>query len=798
MQILDPADLFAGDASGKVLAAERHFRLTLVRDPESEDFDIAYSMMAGFFQPRGEVEDRGVLEQWLRADRHHEGLIMRYALVLARDEQGAPAGVRDLMIAVDRGRRRCVSLLSHSFVTEPNRRSGLAAVLRTVPVTISRGYCRELGLDPAEVDTLIVAEMELLDPDNRDSLIRLLAYGRGGFGVIPSSALPYVQPDFGLLSRPGRLAAPIPMLAVVRWVGHEAEPTLPATLVESVITHFEGIHRWATDPDELHFWSRITLEALRNDRRDPIPLTPIPAEPRLIEGFFPFLQSEALLWYPPFQRGGRSLDVAVEREALRLTWAQAPEPETPMTPPLLTDIPGEPRQAEVHTRIPGPRSEALRARHQLFQEARTVHLYQDAKRSLGNYLIDVDGNVLLDIYAHIAALPLGYNHPALLAAWKGGRFDWCAGYRPALGIAPSEEWVELVEGPLRRLAPAGLDHLVTVTTGSEAVENALKAAFIRFAAKRRGGAGWTEEDRLLSMVNRQPGINQLKIISFEGGFHGRSMGALSTTHSKAIHKLDIPAFEWPVAPFPALKFPLAAHHDENQAEEARCRRAVEAIFEAHPGEIAGLIVEPIQGEGGDRHASPGFFAFLRAITATHGAAFIVDEVQTGGGATGQLWAHTAWGLDSPPDIVTFSKKMQIGGFYLQRGWLPVETYRIFNTFLGDPLRAAQLGVIAEVIEQQDLLALVRQSGALLLAGLHELCERHPATLSGARAAGTFAAIDVTDAATRDRLVDEMRQRGVEAGGSGDRSIRFRPALIFAPRHVAEVLSVIGAAARSLS
>jgi 4-aminobutyrate aminotransferase/(S)-3-amino-2-methylpropionate transaminase len=142
--------------------------------------------------------------------------------------------------------------------------------------------------------------------------------------------------------------------------------------------------------------------------------------------------------------------------------------------------------------------------------------------------------------------------------------------------------------------------------------------------------------------------------------------------------------------------------------------------------------------------------------------------------------------------------MQIGGFYLQRGWLPVETYRIFNTFLGDPLRAAQLGVIAEVIEQQDLLALVRQSGALLLAGLHELCERHPATLSGARAAGTFAAIDVTDAATRDRLVDEMRQRGVEAGGSGDRSIRFRPALIFAPRHVAEVLSVIGAAARSLS
>src|SRR4029079_15347418 len=113
-------------------------------------------------------------------------------------------------------------------------------------------------------------------------------------------------------------------------------------------------------------------------------------------------------------------------------------------------IPGEPERVHVATPIPGPASEALRARHGRHQDARTVHVYQDAKRSLGNYLVDVDGNVILDIYAHIAALPIGYNHPALLAAWRGGRFDWCAGYRPALGIAPPAEWVDVVEKTLMR------------------------------------------------------------------------------------------------------------------------------------------------------------------------------------------------------------------------------------------------------------------------------------------------------------------------------------------------------------
>lgn len=466
----------------------------------------------------------------------------------------------------------------------------------------------------------------------------------------------------------------------------------------------------------------------------------------------------------------------------------------PLAPPAIA---GEPARAQVHTAVPGPRSEELRARHGRIQDARTVHVYQDARRSLGNYLVDVDGNVLLDVYGHIAALPLGYNHPDLLAAWREGRFDWAAGYRPALGIAPPAEWVDLVTGPLQRIAPRGLTRLVTVTTGSEAVENAMKAAFIRTIARRRAGALPTAEDLAACMDNRQAAANRLKIASFAGGFHGRSLGALSATRSKPIHKLDIPAFDWPVLPFPALRFPLEQHAAENVEAEARSLQAVEACFRDHPDEIAALIVEPIQGEGGDRHASPHFFRELRRLTSEYGVAFIVDEVQTGGGATGDWWAHSAWDLPEPPDIVTFSKKMQIGGFYLRDDLMPAEPYRIFNTFLGDPLRGAQLGVVIEVAERDHLLRNVRVTGELLLAGLHVLEGDFPSLLANARAAGCFAAIDVRDGFTRDRLVGELRQRGMETGGCGEHGIRFRPALVFGPRHAEEALEHLQAACRAM-
>jgi 4-aminobutyrate aminotransferase/(S)-3-amino-2-methylpropionate transaminase len=461
-------------------------------------------------------------------------------------------------------------------------------------------------------------------------------------------------------------------------------------------------------------------------------------------------------------------------------------------------FPGEPSPASMVTRVPGPRTEELRARHHKHQDARTVHYYQHARRSLGNYAVDVDGNTLLDVYGHIACVPVGYNHPALLEAFRSEKFAWLAGWRPALGVAPPPEWVDLVEGPLMRCAPKGHDRVMTVTTGAEAVENALKAAFAWKMRRRRDGRPWSADDLAAVMKNHQPGVHELKVISFEGAFHGRTLGALSATRSKAIHKLDFPAFDWPVVPFPANRFPLDAHVEENRALEARVLAQIEDVLRAAEGTVAALIVEPIQGEGGDRHASASFFRALRSLLTKYEAAFIVDEVQTALGATGTFWAHEQWHLEEPPDVVTWSKKFQLGGLHLRADFVPTEAYRLFNTFLGDPLRAAQAEVILDVVARDGLIDHTRRTGELLVAGLADLCARYPAVFSQPRGLGTFAAVDVRDAATRDRILDGVRQIGLEAGGSGDRSIRFRPALVFGARHVAEAMERFDHVAKELA
>ena len=450
---------------------------------------------------------------------------------------------------------------------------------------------------------------------------------------------------------------------------------------------------------------------------------------------------------------------------------------------------GEPESISVQTAIPGPASQALRSSQARWMDARSIHFYTDAQRSLGNYIVDADGNVLLDLYGHIAALPLGYNHPDLIAAWEQGRFRWTAGFRPALGVSPPVDYVRCLERSLAHITPAGMDGILTVTTGAEALENAFKIAFLEVMRRRRGGPPSTEEQEA-SMLNAQTEANALKILSFEGAFHGRSLGALSATRSKAIHKVDFPAFDWPVAPVPANTFPLAAHAEENERREAESLAKVEQLLVAAAGTIAGIVVEPIQGEGGDRHASPAFFRSLQRLAKQYGALLIVDEVQTGGGGTGLWWEHTRWELPEPPDVVTFSKKMQVGGCYFRKELMPDLPYRIFNTFLGDPLRLAQLEVIIEVVERDGLLENVRRTGAYLLQQLESLAQEFPELVSQARGQGTWCAFDLPDSTLRDRLVERLRQRGLEMGGCGSRSIRFRPALILQPRHVDEAMALL--------
>ncbi|XP_077867170.1 4-aminobutyrate aminotransferase, mitochondrial-like, partial [Saccoglossus kowalevskii] len=188
--------------------------------------------------------------------------------------------------------------------------------------------------------------------------------------------------------------------------------------------------------------------------------------------------------------------------------------------------------------------------------------------------------------------------------------------RPALGVFPNSEYPNQLEKTLLSVAPPGMSRVQTMACGACSVENATKQAFIWKKKIERKGASVTEEELSSCMINQSPGCPPYSILSFHGGFHGRTYGALSCTHSKEIHKLDLPAFDWPIAPFPRLKYPLNSHTADNEAEEMRCLgeiRKIIAEYNSRGRNVAGLIVEPIQAEGGDYHASKEFFQQLQSL-----------------------------------------------------------------------------------------------------------------------------------------------------------------------------------------
>ncbi len=151
--------------------------------------------------------------------------------------------------------------------------------------------------------------------------------------------------------------------------------------------------------------------------------------------------------------------------------------------------------------------------------------------------------------------------------------------RPAIGNFPSHRWHDMLNDGLLKVAPPGLNRIFTAQSGSEANELAFKAAFMLYRRKERGeGVEWTANEMSSCLNNKHPGSPNLAILSFARSFHGRGFGSLSATRSKAVHKLDIPSFNWPQAPFPALKYPLEDHTEDNAAEEKRCLDMVKSII----------------------------------------------------------------------------------------------------------------------------------------------------------------------------------------------------------------------------
>lgn len=364
--------------------------------------------------------------------------------------------------------------------------------------------------------------------------------------------------------------------------------------------------------------------------------------------------------------------------------------------------------------------------------------------------------------------------------------------RPALGNFPPHDWAHVLESGILRVAPKGLNQVFTAMAGSDANETAYKAAFMWRRQHDRGGPNveFTEEEMASAMNNAEPGASQhLSIMSFKSAFHGRLFGSLSTTRSKPIHKLDIPAFDWPQATFPQLKYPLEQHAEENAAAEKASLDEVEHLILNYHIPPCAVVVEPIQSEGGDNHASPAFFRGLRAVTRKHGVLLIVDEVQTGLGATGKFWAHEHWDLPDPPDMVTFSKKAQTAGYYYGNPELrPNKPYRQFNTWMGDPARALLFRAIVDEVERLGLVSRTAAVGDYLFDRLEGLAARFPDEFRNLRGkgAGTFIAFD---SPRRDEFLRRAKALGVNVGGSGVSAVRLRPMLIFQESHADILLKV---------
>jgi hypothetical protein len=303
--LLDPSDV----DDGKGRAAVEAFSLERASSSQDPVFPEAFGLLDREFAPRGEIERREVVVDWLdRSDKRLGSLFWHYHLLLARAPDGSAAGARDCHVTVDAERRECVIYLAHTLVLEPHRRSGLASMLRAAPLTLARHELRRAGVDPNEADVLLAAEMEPADHGADDTLVRLVAYGRSGFLAVPPPLLPYCQPDFrdvATLASLGVAARPLPLLAIVRRPGHP-EATLPARLAAAYVRHLNAVFATHCREEDLARPLLHALAALEASGLAELPLLSLPRTLDDHERLAPLWREAVLPYHLPELRADKS------------------------------------------------------------------------------------------------------------------------------------------------------------------------------------------------------------------------------------------------------------------------------------------------------------------------------------------------------------------------------------------------------------------------------------------------------------------------------------------------------------
>jgi L-lysine 6-transaminase len=337
--------------------------------------------------------------------------------------------------------------------------------------------------------------------------------------------------------------------------------------------------------------------------------------------------------------------------------------------------------------------------------------------------------------------------------------------------------------------PNYLPYTFFISGGALAIENALKAAF-----------DWKVRKNFQKGYRREVGH---KVLHLDQAFHGRSGYTMSLTNTADPRKtMYFPKFDWPRITNPKVHFPIDESEEERLAhQEQLALQQAKRAFHEHTDEIAAVILEPIQGEGGDNHFRTSFLRDLKDIAHENDALFIFDEVQSGVGITGQFWAHQAIGV--APDIMAFGKKTQVCGILAGRKLDEVDGHvfetpsRINSTWGGNLVDMVRFDRILEIIEEDELVDHAAHAGDHLQTRLQELAATHE-TITNVRGRGLMCAFDLPTKAHRDTVLEHCFEEGVIILGCGESSVRFRSPLTITPNEIDEGIERLDAAMTAAS
>ena len=413
----------------------------------------------------------------------------------------------------------------------------------------------------------------------------------------------------------------------------------------------------------------------------------------------------------------------------------------------------------------------------------------DLKKSQGSYIYDSRyGKRFLDFFSFFGSSALGMNHPKLVTPEFMEKLAYVAVNKPSNSDVYSVEMAEFVETFGLLAQPEYLPYSFFIDGGALANENAMKAA-IDWKVRKNFAKGYTTE-------------KGHQIIHFRHSFHGRSGYTMSLTNTDPTKTNYFPKFKWPRIHNPAIKFPLTEENLKTvMQEEALAVKQIKEAIINNSDDISAIIIEPIQAEGGDNHFRKEFLQELRTICDESEILLIFDEVQSGVGLTGKMWAHQHF---VNPDLMVFGKKTHICGFMAGTRIDDIldnvfkKGSRINSTFGGNLVDMVRAKRIFEIITEDNLVENARVQGEYLVDQLLNLEQEFPKLVSNPRGRGLMCAFDLDTAQNRNQLIDKAYEEGLILIGCGDRSIRFRTPLTIKQDELNEGLAIIKKELKELS